>query len=614
MSSSDREKIFKLDTSRISNPLLRIGAGLSRPLVERTLCFPALNDVYFGAFDSGEPDASFEKRVLDAMNISWKVHAASENPIPAEGPIVVVANHPFGGIEGVLIFALIEAYRKDMKVMANYILSVIPEMRKDFFFVDPFGGPEAKRENMRSMKGCLKWLEEGHVLGVFPAGEVSSIDLHSGRVRDPAWSPTIARFVQKTHATVVPVYFTGHNGMLFNTAGLIHPRLRTLMLPRQMVNKRNRELGVEIGPAIPWKDMEGHKTPEELIQYMRLRTYVLAERETAQKPKHHVLSLKALRHAKKITQAPVVDAIAPELLADEIAALPAEDKLLESNGLEVYCTGADRIPNVLRELGRLRELTFRAVGEGTNNEIDLDSFDTYYRHLFIWNAAKREIVGAYRLGLADEIVPRLGVAGLYSHTCFKYGEELVDKLQPAIELGRSFVRVEYQRAFAPLLLLWRGICAFLCRNPRYTTIFGPVSISNDYLDASRNIMLRSLRFSNLSDLARLVKPRCRSRRVKKAEWNMPDFDKYLGDLELVSKIVQDIECDQRGIPILVRQYLKMGSKILAFNVDPAFNNSLDALAASDITKCDPKAIKRYMGAAEYEAYMAAPRTPWKSKK
>ena len=600
---TENKNLFRIDTSKIANPLLRVGAGLSRPLIEHTLCFPQLNRIYNKTFDLDE-NMSFTNRVLNVMNVQWDVGNQDDTVIPKEGPLVIVANHPFGGIEGLLMISMLERYRPDAKVMANYILGVMPEIRDRFFFVDPFGGPESKRANLSAMKASLKWIEEGHALAVFPAGEVSSIDLKTGKVRDPAWSPTIARMVRRTKATVLPVFFTGNNGAFFNMAGIIHPRLRTLLLPKQFVNKRNHRIHVELGPSIPWHDMEEYATDEELIQYLRLRTYVLGERESAQPPKKF-LGLKAKSAPRKPYQAPIVDAVPPEELEAELNSLPESALLLESKGMAVYHGRAHEIPKCLREIGRLREVTYRAVGEGTNHEIDLDAYDEYYVHLFIWNREKREIVGAYRLGLADEICGRLGVRGLYTVTCFKYDSRLIDRIQPCIELGRSWVRVEYQRAFSSLLLLWRGICAFIIRHPHYTTLFGPVSISSDYLDTSRNMILRSLRLSNFEkDLARLVRPRHRLRKAKKAEWNRADFDSYIDDLDLVSKMVQDIEADQKGIPILLRQYIKMGGKFLAFNVDPEFNYCLDGLIAVNLLKCDPKMMSRYMGAEEFAKYVA----------
>ena len=597
------QKLFRLDTSKISNPLLRIGAGLSRPLIEHTLCFPQLNKIYAKTQDVDD-GLSFTNRVLSVMNVQWDIGNNEEAPFPQEGPLVIVANHPFGGIEGLLMISMLERFRPDGKIMANYLLAMMPEIRDRFFFVDPFGGADSKRANLRSMKASLKWLEDGHALAVFPAGEVSSIDLKTGKVRDPAWSPTIARLVRRSNATVLPVFFTGGNGAFFNMAGLIHPRLRTMLLPKQFVNKRNHHIHAEVGQPIPWHDMEGYATDEELIQYLRLRTYVLGERESAKSPRR-IFGGKAKSSPRKPYQEPIVPAIPPEELEAEIASLPESALLLESKGMAVIHARAAEIPKCMREIGRLREVTYRAVGEGTNHEIDLDAYDEYYVHLFIWNREKREIVGAYRLGLADEICGRLGVHGLYTVTCFKYDRRLIDRIQPCIELGRSWVRVEYQRAFSSLLLLWRGICVFICRHPHYTTLFGPVSISSDYLDASRNMILRSLRLSNFEkDLSRLVRPRHRLRKAKKAEWNRADFDAYIDDLDLVSKMVQDIEADQKGVPILLRQYIKMGGKFLAFNVDPEFNYCLDGLIAVDLPKSDPKLMGRYMGVEEFAKYAA----------
>lgn len=596
------EPFFKIDPKKIKSPILRLSAGLSKPLIERALCFPGLNEIYRGAqqIEDGE---SFPFRIMESMNVKWDVHSLSPDILPSSGPVVVVANHPFGGVEGILLLALLERYRRDSKAMANYMLSMIPELKDYFFAVDPFGGENAKRANLKSMKSCIKWLEEGHVLGVFPAGEVSSIDLKSGKVRDPAWSPTIARMVRRTNATVVPLFFSGNNGVLFNMAGLVHPRLRTIMLPKQFANKKNRTIHVEVGQPITPKEMEEYDTEEKLTGFLRLRTYILGEREAAKEAEHHACtkSHKALPAPK---QEPIIPPVDPELLRQEIVALQPEERLCEGDGLEVYCAKAEKFPNVLREIGRLREITYRGVGEGTNMSIDLDPYDNYYLHLFIWNPKKSEIVGAYRLGLADEIVPTLGVRGLYTHTCFKFNEKLITHLQPAIELGRSFVRKEYQRAYSSLMLLWKGLCIFVARNPKYKTFFGPVSISNDYLDTSRNMILRSLRFSNFeNELARLVRPRCKPRRMKRAEWNLHDYDNYIDNLDEVSKLVQEIESDQKGIPVLLRQYVKMGGKILAFNVDPAFNYCVDGLIAVNVPNVDPKVLKRYMGTEGYENYL-----------
>jgi putative hemolysin len=375
------------------------------------------------------------------------------------------------------------------------------------------------------------------------------------------------------------------------------------MLPKQLLNKRGRELSIQIGQAIPWEEMEEYAGDEQIIQYLRLRTYILAERGGASCPKHPrmpALPLSPRRRRRETVAVPVE----PAGMAREVAALPAGQILLSSGEMRICYARAPQIPTLLREIGRLREITFRAVGEGTGKAIDLDRFDETYVHLFLWNTERQEVVGAYRLGLADEIMAAQGVKGLYTHTCFRFDKRLMQKLQPAIELGRSFVRPEYQKAFNSLLMLWRGICEFIVRHPRYHRLFGPVSITNEYCDASRNLLLRSLRLTNFEhELARLVKPRRRPRRPRRAEWNLPDFHPYIDNLDLVAKLIQEIESGQKGIPVLLRQYLKMGGRLLAFNVDPHFNFALDGLISVNLLTCDPKVLRRYMGTAALNAYL-----------
>ncbi len=593
--------IFHLRPEAFANPVMRRTVGLTRGLIEHSLRFRALDAVYHKARKM-DGTQTFAQKTLQSMNVTWRIASGGEVAIPTTGPLVVVSNHPFGGIEGVLLTALLDPLRPDMKVMANYLLSCIPELRSRFIFVDPFGKASSARANIRPIKESLAWLRQGGALGVFPAGEVSSVDLRSGKVRDPAWSPSIAALVRKTEATVLPIFFAGHNGPIFHLAGLIHRRLRTLMLPQQLLNKKNRELTVHVGQPIPWKELTEYSTDRQLIQYLRLRTYILAARE--ERPHTGRLLRLPFRRPARTRREPIAPAGDPVAQAREIAALPKAQHLLDSGDCGVHYARAEQIPQVLREIGRLREIAFRAVGEGTGLACDLDGFDSYYLHLFIWNRATSELVGAYRLGLADEIYAARGLKGLYTYTLFRFDSRLLTRLLPAIELGRSFVRLEYQKAYASLLLLWKGLSTFIARHPRYKVLFGPVSITNEYRDASRNLMLRSLRLSNFeNELARFVRPRRAPRRPRRAEWSLPDFHPYIDNIELVSRLIQEIENDQKGIPVLLRQYLKVGGRLLAFNVDPKFSSVVDGLIAVDLLKTDPKVLRRYMGGPEYEAFV-----------
>ena len=597
-----KDKVFKINPEfaprGFRNPV-------SRFLVEHAVGFPKLDRIIHEAreLQASGKQPEFIPAVLEGMRIRVDLDEADLDNIPKTGPVIVVSNHPFGGIEGVVLLDILRRARPDFKVMANYFLDAIPEMRDDFIFVNPFGSPSAAKQNIRPLLECVRWLKEGHILGVFPSGEVSSIDLKRRLVRDPPWSTTIAALARKTGATVVPMHFSGRNPAFFQLAGLVHPRLRTVLLPRMTARQRKRTIRAFIGKAVTPGEIARVPTDEELIRQLRLRSYALEGRAPARR------GLLRLPHRRKAAaagpQAPILSETPVAEIEAAIAALPKDAFLLSGSGLDVYMARLTLENPIMREIGRLREITFRSVGEGTGRETDVDVFDPNYRHLFLWDPKERRIAGAYRLGLAPEIVPKLGVEGLYTHTLFRYSKQLIDRCQPCIEMGRSFVRPEYQRAFAPLMMLWKGIGAFIARNPEYHSLFGPVSISAAYRDESRSMLLRSLRLSNFAgELARFVKPLRPPRRGRRAEWKGKDYEEMIANTDLVSTIISDLESDKKGIPILVKQYLKLGGKILAFNVDPDFGDCLDGLILVDLRRTDAKVRVHYMG-AESEAVFRA---------
>lgn len=594
-----QEKVFHLNP--VSSPL-GIHNWFVRNMVEHITRLDKLNKiVYDGRAVEQREGECFSDRILEGMNVKVNVSDEDLARIPKTGPVVVVANHPFGGIEGIILMSLLNKVRTDYKVLVNYILEMVPELRENFIGVDVFGSEAAAKKNIRPLMETMKWIKDGHILGVFPSGEVSSIDLKSRRVRDPKWQDTIGGIIRKTGATVIPMYFAGANPILFQMAGLIHPRLRTVMLPSMVANKRRMSLEVAVGAPIVPSEIKKHETDEDLMKYLRLRSYALEGRFDGKKKR---LCLFNKQKSKSITHQPIIDETPAELIEAEIKAFSADAHLFTGGDLEVYVSKLKTDSAILRELSRLREITFRSVGEGTGLSKDTDVYDAEYMHLFIWNAKAKEIVGAYRLGLADEICAKFGVRGLYTHTLFKFNEELTNKILPGIELGRSFVRPEYQKAFQPLLYLWKGIGVFIARNPKYVNLFGPVSITADYKDSSRNMLLRSLELSNFAnDLSHLVKPRKKPRRMKKREeWINPDFEEIIASVDDVSTLIQDIEDDRKSIPVLIKQYLKLGGKILAFNLDEEFSDVVDGLILIDLRKTDKRTRRRYMGDEADDAF------------
>lgn len=576
-------------------------------LLQWALKFTALMNIYRRTEREQRPGESFYAALLRLLRVTWSVSEIDLARIPKTGPCVLVANHPFGMIEGTTIGTLLESVRPDVRIMANSILGNFPKVAERCILVDPFGGESSKRENRHGLRRSLEWLRAGGLLVVFPAGEVASLDLRRRLITDPPWSTNVIRLINLAKAPVVPVFVEGRNSISFQVAGLIHPRLRTLLLAREFFNKQGKTLVVRIGNIVSPKKLEGFSSDVERTDYLRRKTYVLANRQEPRPPLPFLLvPLKEkLARSLKEEQEPVVPATDPILMEREIAAL-GPDALLDSQGdHQVYIAEANRVPNVVREIGRLRELTFRLTGEGTGKSIDLDEFDTYYQHLFIWNTTSREVVGAYRLGQTDRILSSFGIKGFYTATLFSYQRVFLERINPALEMGRSFVRVEYQRSYAPLLLLWRGIGAFVAQHPKYKILFGPVSISNDYHPNSRQLIVTFLKeYCRAEDLERLVRARSPFRTRPIYGWETMNEDGTVWDIEELSALIADIETDQKGVPILLKQYLKLGGRLLGFNIDPHFSNALDGLIVVDLVKTDQRLLDRYMGKAGSSAFLA----------
>jgi putative hemolysin len=554
-----------------------------RPFAARALGLTGIGETYAAlASETG----AITDRLLRHMQVTTRISDRDHDRIPREGPVVVVANHPFGILEGAVLATLLKSIRPDVRFLANGILAMIPDLADLIIAVDPINGGAAQG-NRSGMRRALRHLKSGGMLVVFPAGEVSHFNWRDRTSADPPWNPAITRLADLASAAMLPMYIEGSNSPLFHVAGMVHPRLRTALLARELLNKRGATVRLRVGKAIEPVRVRAMSSNEERIDYLRWRTYLLASRPDF-KAQTQVPLLKRTSRASR--KEPVVAVVSTELLSREVAALRPE---LESGDLSVYVTESAAIPNLLIEIGRLREITFRHVGEGTGRAIDLDRFDQHYLHLFVWNSRKREVVGAYRLGGTD----RVGLNGLYTATLFQFGAEFLQTIGTALELGRSWIRPEYQKGFAPLLLLWKGIGKFVARNPRYRVLFGPVSISNQYQSISRELMVSFLeRTAPFKGCAGLVQARHAPSASRTAM--------FCADIDELSEIVADIEPESNGVPVLLRQYLRLGGKLLGFNVDPDFSNALDGLILVDLTLTEPKLLERYLGKSEAATFLA----------
>jgi putative hemolysin len=594
------EPVLKLNFRWESTAPQKLLPAVSGAL-ERVLLFDQLNALYYRTLHLQDSRA-FHEKLLEALGVHYEVSPGDLARIPPDGPVVVTANHPFGAIEGIILATILRSVRPDVKVMANFLLGTIPELRDLFILVDPFARQSSTYANMRALRETLTWLKHGGMLAVFPAGEVSHIDFPSRTVTDPEWNDSIARIIRATGARALPVYFNGVNGLAFQVLGLVHPRMRTALLPHEFLNKRDKTIGLRIGSSVASNRLAAFKTDRELMQYLRHRTYALTPSDA---PPHEPLERLWPHRVRETTQTPVAPAHPSAHLAEEIESLPSSQRLVASGELMAYHARAGQIPLALQEIGRLREISFRAVGEGTGKSLDLDEFDSSYIHLFLWNRSAGELVGAYRLGPTDEILPASGLQGLYTSTLFNFAPGFQGLVACALEMGRSFVRPEYQRSLAALPMLWKGIGSFVRKNPKYRVLFGAVSISNRYQPLSQQLMMSFLRsYHSLSSLSGTVKARTPFRPSRNRTLVQQTIELIGNDLDELGTIISDIESNCTGIPILLKHYLKLGARVLGFNVDPGFANVLDALILVDLTQSGPMILERFMGKAQAAEYLA----------
>lgn len=577
----------------LTGPLKKIPAvgPLLLNVAERALALQRLANIHRQLAGSNfATPARFAEAALQILQVRFESDPAKLDLIPRTGPAAIVANHPYGGLEGLYLIQLLLDLRPDAKLIGNQLLHRIPELRDVIIPVDAFGGNHATRHNQRGLRAALRHVQQGGLILMFPAGAVSHLHLSSGRVCDPTWNPTAARLLRMCGCPVIPMHFGGGNSSIFQTLGLLHPRMRTAMLSHELLNKRNRVIPVTVGRAIKASDLRDQPDDVALARSLRLSTYALEA--------HRPIQRRTTR-----TPQPTADPVATALIQAEIAQLPKQNTLVTSRDMQVLFARAEQIPWTLREIGRLREIAFRAVGEGTGNSRDLDDYDAHYVHMFAWDSARGAIVGAYRLGHVDEILRQHGRRGLYTHSLFSYGAPLLRTLGDALELGRSFIVPEHQRNYGALLLLWKGIAQYVAQHPRYRVLFGPVSVSAEYRPHSQALLVDFLKRTCFDhQLAQLIRARRPFRRTHSLAALSGDLA-VLGDVDGLSELMTKIEPDGKGVPVLLRQYLKLGAKVIGFNVDANFSDVVDGMIVVDLARVEPRELSKYMGREGAESFL-----------
>lgn len=594
------EKIFSIRPMQTVSTRRKAATILTGPL-EYVLGLNACERMYQRLAAQKNPQR-FMRDVLDELNIRALCSEEDRAKVPQTGACVVVANHPFGAVEGIILAEMLLSIRSDVKILANFLLDRIPQMRSLMFAVDPFEQCRSVNKNMAPMRNVMRFLKDDGLLLVFPAGEVSHYDRSRYEVSDPPWNVTVARIVRSAKATVLPIYFQGRNSLFFQIAGCVHPRLRTILLVRELLRQKNKQIEFKVGNPISYRWLKRYLDDHALTDYLRWRTYIMGHQRPSRSRLPYIKKVAAKHRGK-----PIAGPQDPQALKQEIGRLPMIQRLVQSGPFSVWQAAANQIPCLLLEIGRLREISFRQAGEGTGKPSDIDRFDTHYTHLFIWDEMADAIVGSYRIGRTDKILAAMGKQGLYTNTLFRSQMNFYKHLGPALEMGRSFIRPEYQRSYSSLLLLWKGIGAFVAQYPQYRMLFGPVSISRDFSDLSRRLLATTLlRHSQAKDLALMVRPR-KSASLKPIRVRGCDHtthDVQFMDFKEVCSVVADIEIEKKEVPVLLRQYLNLGGQLLSFNIDKKFSSVMDGLIVVDLLQTERRSLERYMGKGKAGAFLA----------
>lgn len=551
--------------------------------LDRILGVKKMNALYQQHKMQGLSKESFSDRLIELLELDIQGIDALQSNIPKSGPVVIASNHPFGGIEGVILARLIGEVRPDLKVLANKGLGIFKELSDYFIFTNPLSPNDPK--NGPSLRQCMKHVNAQGALLIFPAGKVSYYQKAKAGISEHTWNKLVGRLVSIDQCQYVPVFVNGFNSPAFYRIEKLYFKLRMLFLGRELLNKTGATIQVSCGNAIKEKQISRDLNYEQKAKLCRALSYAQDNRWRYEWP------------ADKITeQLPIIEEIDKHQLLTELQALPSDQLLLTNKGYSVYYGYQSQLPLIVQEIARLREIVFRMHNEGSGQPLDTDHYDATYTHLFIIDNEQQKIVGAYRMGLSDKLMEKDGIAGLYLHKMFKFKSSFANQQGPCMEMGRSFLIPEMQGSYQGLLLLWKGIGRFAAKFPQYRTLYGTVSISK--LFDPRSVKLIEQAYIDNESASQV------------SAHNQFEFDSHVEIDELAEEIelrdqltsfLSSIESDGKDVPVLARQYLKMGGKFHALGIDTSFNHTPGLLLSVHFPSAPEKLLKLYVG-EEYEAY------------
>ncbi|KZN36809.1 GNAT family N-acyltransferase [Pseudoalteromonas luteoviolacea] len=542
-----------------------------------------LHEQEFVAFADTYPHLEgleFVEQVLEELDFDARFKPKQIEHIPSEGSVVIVANHPIGSLDALALIKVLAKARPDLKVVANRMLMSITPMHSLLLPVDNLSNASRKQE----LANIQKHLKAEGALLIFPAGEVSR--LSPTGIKDCKWNSGFLRMAKKANCPILPIFIKAKNSPLFYGTSMIYKPLASLLLVKEMFKQRQKSLEFEIGASIPPTSYRlDNLKDKEVVALIRKQLYRLNSKKS--------LPLK--------TQTPIA---MPECKKELKKAIEQCERLGETaDGMQIYLYQYQGSSAIFRELGRLREIAFRAVGEGSGKRRDTDKYDMYYQQLVLWDAKQLELVGAYRLASARQVVKEHGVKGLYTSSLFSYKDDMQSYFDQGLELGRSFVQPKYWGRKS-LDYLWYGIGAFIKRYPEHRYLFGPVSLSNSLPDKAKAMLVYHYQhyFSQLPELAMPNNEFKLSQSQLSTCQSLFSGEDVKEDFAELKHILANMGAQ---VPTLFKQYTELceenGANFLSFSIDPDFNNCIDGLVLVDLTKLKANKAKRYLGENIYQA-------------
>jgi putative hemolysin len=607
----------KFKKIELTSPQFGWFLNLLLKLFERIIQLPKLNKVYKKIVLSIREDHNFWQASVQVLELKIQLSEIDLSKIPKNGPVLIVANHPFGGVEALVMGDILTKARKDFLFVANKTLNLLPEIKPYLISVsvDEEKVTSAKIKNHNQIQKAVRHLQSGGCVVMFPSGEIATARPPWGEANERKWNSTVARLAKSTQSKVVPIYFHGKNSPIFQWISLLMlpPKnvfykwirkltlfLRLSFMIFEILRKSKSQVEVKIGVPLSFDKYSHIKSYQALAEYFRLRTYLLAGDQLWIKSRFNLL--KKQSRIKSINERqlhPVGEAIPQEVILSELNHLlqkNPESLVFSILNFRVFLAKRFQIPNIVLEIGRLREITFRAEGEGSGLSYDIDSFDDDYEHLFIFDTTSEQVVGAYRLGHVQNLLKQKGIEGVYTHQLFHYDSNFLDQIGNAMELGRSFIISKYQKSRAFSILL-TGLAHVLLRRPEIETLFGPASISAEYSPLSSFIMIEFLmrHYGADNSLKEMVKPPFPFKLQSNFnEQNLNSFLDGTHDLNELNSVIESLELREKSVPTLITYYSKIGAKYVTFNVDPLFS-SIDGLIVVKLTEFPFNSLKKMIG-------------------